>query len=85
MEPTDIDIANWLKANGIVGDARAAKAVYSALDQPGDYGTLKVARVGPDITLTGSSGSLTVSGAQDIQALRLRLEEIINHPGQATL
>ncbi len=85
MEPTEIDIANWLKANGIVGDASAAKAVYSALDRPGDYGTLKVARDGQDITVTGLAGSLTVSGAQDIQALRLRLEEIISHPGQATM
>ena len=85
MEPTEIDIANWLKANEIVGDSRAAKAVYSALDRPGDYGALKVARNGPDITVTGPAGSLTVSGAQDIQALRLRLEEIINHPGQAIM
>jgi hypothetical protein len=85
MEPYEVDIANWLMENGIVGDAAAAKAVYSALDRPGQYGTLKVAREGESITVTGPAGPLTVSGAADIQALRLRLEEIINHPGKTTL
>jgi hypothetical protein len=82
MEAYEVDIANWLKRNGIDGDAGAAKVVYSALDRPGDYGAIRTAREGDGITVTGPGGTLTVSGAADIQALRMRLEEIINHPGQ---
>ena len=50
--------------------------MYSALDRPGDYGPIRTAREGNGITVTGPAGSLTVSGAADIQALRLRLEEM---------
>ena len=82
MEAYEVDIANWLKRNGIDGHAGAAKALFLALDQPGDYGSLKTAHEGNGITVTGPDGSLTVSGAADIQALRLRLQEIMTHPGQ---
>lgn len=85
MEAYEVDIANWLKRNGIDGDAAAAKTLFSAMDRPGDYGALKTAREGDGITVTGPAGSLTVSGAADIQALRLRLQEIMSHPGQPAI
>lgn len=81
MDDYEIDIANWLKANGIVGDAAAAKALSSALDRPGDYGALAVKRAGEDTLVTGPAGQLKLEGGLGVQALRLRLEEIISHPG----
>lgn len=84
MEPAEIDIANWLRANGIDGDAAAATALFSALDRPGDYGAIAVERTGEGLRVTGPAGSLAVFGAADIQAFRLRLQEIMTHPGQAS-
>ena len=82
MEAAEIDIANWLRANGIDGDAAAAKALVSALDRPGNYGALAVARTDEGFSITGPAGTIAISGAADIQALRMRLSEILTHPGQ---
>ena len=85
MDAYENDIANWLKGNGIDGDAAAAKALYAALDVPGDYGALAVERKGENTLVVGPAGELTVEGALGLQTLRMRLEEIINHPGQPVI
>lgn len=85
MDEIETNIAKWLTANGIVGDVGAAQALARALDVPGDYGTLAVTRQDAATTVIGPAGELTLTGSEDIQAMRMRLEEIISNPGRAVL
>jgi hypothetical protein len=76
MDEYEHRIENWIRANG-VADGRVAKVVYAALDRPGDHGPYKAAYRGSEIVVTGPAGELVLDGSNDIQAMRMRLDEII--------
>jgi hypothetical protein len=76
MDEDEAKVMAWLKANGVV-DRAVAKAVYSALDRPGTYGPYTVAYERNDLVLTGPASRVVLEGSNDIQAMRMRLDEII--------